>query len=289
MIPNGSTELLALFGRDISNSPSPATHSLWAELLKLNYLYLPLHCPDEESFHSLGSALMACKNFRGANITNPFKRVALSLPGVELDTTAARCGAANTLYRAETESGGLAWRLANTDLAGCSASIRKILSQQIEFTNKERKLIFITLGTGAMARTCSRAIEEFRTEFQIIQNTQLQRQLLEEDFDANQILEAQSADELILINTLPTGTSGEADQTALRALNKINQQTRHMRKHLFEVSYVNTRLSRQASSLRWNVIHGDLLFETQARESFKLWTDHSAPPNLATALRPFEG
>lgn len=281
-LPNGSTELLALFGAELSQSPSPATHSDWARLANLNWIYLPMTCRDDVGFHNLANSLMGCRDFRGANITNPFKTSALQLPGVSIDSSAELCGAANTLYRGD-DTAKTDWRLANTDLEGCSESIRKILNCDRSLGRPDDTILFVIFGTGAMARTCCVAIEQLEPSANSKQTIKLSRTELEQrKFDTICSFQPNS---LVVINTLPTGTSAEADLLALQCIEILNRLNVSARKYLFEVSYMKTKSCQLARSLFWNVVEGDVLFETQARASFKLWARRPSPTQ-ATALTP---
>ena len=279
-LPNGSTELLALFGAELSQSPSPATHSDWARLAELNWIYLPMTCRDEVGFHNLAKSLMGCRDFRGANITNPFKTSALQLPEVSIDSSAELCGAANTLYRGD-DTAKPDWRLANTDLLGCSESIRKILNCDRSFGMPEDTIVFVIFGTGAMARTCCVAIEQLELFANSKQTIKLSRTELEQrKFDT---ICSFHPNALVVINTLPTGTSPEADLLAAQSVEILNRLNVSARKYLFDVSYMKTKSCQLARSLLWNVVEGDVLFETQARASFKLWARRPSPTQ-ATAL-----
>ncbi len=282
ILPNGSTQLLALFGTEIGLSPSPATHSLWAQQAGLNWLYLPLPCRDEPSFIRLCSELMGCTNFRGGNITNPFKKYALQLPGVELDASAELCGAANTLYRKDVDNKSV-WCLANTDLVGCSETLSRILSEENGIGDPSRELMFLILGTGAMAETCAQAIALVSGHQHKTVTTKLSRAELEASTPIA-LPNASGSTQLVVVNTLPSGTQPHADALAVKAIETLNSLPTSS-KHLFEISYLKTSASRRAQELGWGITRGDILFEEQARASFKLWARCPAP-TPTTALQP---
>ncbi|MBM3382568.1 MAG: hypothetical protein FJY29_09035 [Betaproteobacteria bacterium] len=280
--PNGTTQMLALFGEDLRLSPSPATHTAWAEQAGLNWVYLPMPCQNETAFMSLCSALMECSGFQGGNITNPFKRSALNLPGVKLDGSAELCRAANTLYRV-SENNQSVWRLANTDLAGCSETLSRILRSVNEQGDLNAALQFVILGTGAMADTCAQAISiacghQHNSSTTLLSRTQLERGEILKHVPQNR------KSHIVVINALPSGTRPEADRLASTALEELDQLPVYS-KHLFEISYLETPASKHASSSGWGVTRGEILFEEQARASFKLWARCSAS-NSTTALQP---
>lgn len=288
MPPNGSTELLALFGGDISRSPSPETHTRWAAQAQLNWLYVPIQCSDAAAFQRLVSEMILCGNFRGANITNPLKTAALQLPFAELDSSAQLCQAANTLYRAGDESTDWTWRLANTDLLGCSVTLQKILSDDRARNPHRQHLSCIILGTGAMARTCSIALGQLEAGLRADTQIQLSRAQLGSEMREHLPSELPRSDALLVINTLPSGTSAAADLMATNALRHFNEVAPQARKFLFEISYLKTSLAQTATAQGWHVTRGELLFETQAHESFKLWARQPAPTQATALLQSVE-
>ncbi|MEY2987372.1 MAG: hypothetical protein RJB13_893 [Pseudomonadota bacterium] len=266
LLPSGSTEMLALFGAAIHASPSPRTHTHWAQSLGLNLLYLPLTCTNEAEFLNLASSLMSCPQFRGGNITNPFKTAALKLPNIELNESTLACGAGNTLHRI-----GDSWRLSNTDLSGCESSIHKIL--------KDCSLpidVFI-LGTGAMSRTVSVALDRVSSELQLKPRKilKISRGVLE--LGSFEVLNSILPTHCLVINTLPGSTQSEADTRATQFLSSLASSRNADSFVLFELSYTETQAIQFARSNGWAVETGHHLFETQAKESFKLWTNHYPP------------
>ncbi|MFZ9519473.1 MAG: shikimate dehydrogenase family protein [Silvanigrellaceae bacterium] len=304
-LPDGQSQFCALFGKELGRSPSPATHTAWARAAGLNLQYSALQTQNEGEFHALVDGLRGSLNFRGGNITNPFKTTAMRLDSVGIDTSAFRCGAANTLYRVG-ETAGHGWRIANTDLYGCSESLKKILE---EIAVESRSLKVVILGTGAMMRTCVCALEDlpgflntietililgrcnaFDVNFRSVSVPQKKLDLKYAHF--NEVIHigekssnSKAHQHLICINTLPSGTSSEANALAELSLTKLGLQMQWTSKHLFCVGYGDLRLHRWAEQKGWQVVNGDLLFEIQARASFKLWTGVEAP-SLPTALQP---
>lgn len=265
-LPTGSTELLALFGGDLRYSPSPQTHSHWAHILRLNLVYLPLTCKSEQDFMRLVSALVCCPQFKGGNITNPFKKVALQLPNIQIEESARVCGAANTLHRCENN-----WKLSNTDLIGCLESLRTLLKGRPDSFR-----VFI-LGDGAMAETVSAAMKLLSVELRItprhvyrFNRTDLTHQ------SYNQLI-LEPTDLGLCINTLPTATRPDANVAASAFLNWMNTARVALSHALFEMSYLDTMPTQFARANNWAVEDGTRLFEIQARESFKLWTSHLPP------------
>ena len=271
LLPSASTEFLALFGGALHSSPSPQTHSQWAQDFGLNLLYLQLPCDSEADFIQLAGALMRCSQFKGGNITNPFKTAAFQLNNVEIDPSALVCGAGNTLYRQ-----GQRWMLSNTDLAGCMSSIRTAL------TPNPPPFDVIILGTGAMSRTVSVAMERVCQELktQPVRTRTVGRvELASHDFGH---LHENDTQLRVVINTLPSATQAEADLRATRYLTALQSMDHATRAHvLFDLSYIETRTSAFARENGLTVETGRNLFQVQARESFKLWTQIDLPTDAA--------
>jgi shikimate 5-dehydrogenase len=303
-LPDGQSRFFALFGKELGRSPSPATHTRWARTsgINLQYAALPIH--DEAEFISVAQSLCKSPLFGGGNITNPFKAAALRLDSVNIDSSAIRCGAANTLYRNQQKESWI-WSVANTDLAGCSESLKKILEKR-HLT--PQSLWVAILGSGAMMRTTLCALEDlpglseaiatgfvlgrapaFETDMAAAFLNQsilplVYRQIQESNLSKEALPEAKPTQHLLCINTLPCGTSTEADTLARTCLAKLENQTEWASKNLFCVSYGDLPLHSWASQKGWSVMNGNLLFDVQARASFKLWTGLEAP-NLPTALQ----
>lgn len=263
--PSGSTELLALFGRDLLQSPSPRTHTRWANECQLDLVYLPLSCSSESEFIHLATALMHSSHFRGGNITNPYKRTALRIPSLRIDATAELCKAGNTLHRIGDE-----WWLSNTDLPGCIASLNALISQQPD------DFSVVLMGNGAMTQTVRAALTAVCQEKRV--KPRQVTQLLRSDFEQKMFAPlGQTQEPLIVINTLPVGTQDAADAAATELFNWLQDRRPSAPTALFDMSYRETPSCQRARSLGWIIETGRRLFEIQARASFTLWTQLPAP------------
>jgi shikimate 5-dehydrogenase len=263
--PSGSTELLALFGRDLSRSPSPRTHTRWAMECQLNLVYLPLSCSSEVDFIHLATGLMRSPNFRGGNITNPYKRTALNIPNLRIAATAELCKAGNTLHRISGE-----WWLSNTDLKGCIESLNSLI------TRPSDDFSVVLMGGGAMTQTVQAALAAICQERKI--KPRQVTQLLRTDFEHKAFAPlGQTNEPLIIINTLPVGTQDAADAASADLFSWLQDRRPSAPTALFDMSYTETSSCQKARAFGWTIETGQRLFEVQARESFKLWTQQLAP------------
>jgi len=137
-LPNGSTELCAIFGHPVSHSFSPAMHTAHFRHQNRNAVYIPLDVAPE----NLGKAVDAFRTlgFRGANVTIPHKE-SIGQYLDHLDGPSAFTGSVNTLYY--DERGRLCGT--TTDARGALSHLRH------EGIDLQAKNIQI-LGTGGAAR-----------------------------------------------------------------------------------------------------------------------------------------
>jgi shikimate dehydrogenase len=93
-----TTHTFVLIGHPVGHSVSPAIHqAAYRELGLSDCRYVALDCPDRASVERQIDALRRGE-IRGANVTVPWKRVALELSD-EKDASARDTGAANVLHR----------------------------------------------------------------------------------------------------------------------------------------------------------------------------------------------
>lgn len=89
------TAMAAVLGRDVSRSLSPKLQHAAAEALGVSFSYLAVSAPDEAGFQAAVRGLRVL-GAAGANVTIPFKRVALGL-AQQTSAVATAIGAVNTL------------------------------------------------------------------------------------------------------------------------------------------------------------------------------------------------
>ena len=92
---SGKTRLLAIFGWPLSYTLSPALQNRALAKLGMDARYLALPAPRAKDFLRLAKGLQASPHFVGANITNPYKRLALRLdsPACRDCSGPSRCSA----------------------------------------------------------------------------------------------------------------------------------------------------------------------------------------------------
>jgi shikimate dehydrogenase len=122
------TQQYILIGHPVSHSISPQIHSAVYQQMGLPHQYVAVDCPDEAAVAAQIGRLRRGE-IAGANVTVPWKRVALALAD-ELDESASRTQAANVLHRTadgrirayNTDQGALARLL----LEGSNGVVRQV-------------------------------------------------------------------------------------------------------------------------------------------------------------------
>lgn len=288
---DGRTQLIALFGRDISHSLSPSLHNQWLKENDKSACYLCLPSETKEHFLTLVSGLLCCPNFLGGNITVPYKADVLSLAGLQADKRVQMIGAANTLYRCRPqpiqtsakqiqpsrETGPMAseWALTNTDVDGILATIAPWLSQ-----NPGAQVVVLGAGGAAAAALYALAQESKMTDITVACR-QPERahptcvRYASRCVQLDQLLEGvhETQDRpTLLINTLPLGHHGENNPAAQALI--TGSLARHPGAHFFfDMVYRDTPALVQATSVGVPAQNGTLMLRTQAAQSFKLWTN----------------
>jgi shikimate 5-dehydrogenase len=114
---------VALLGRYIVDSKSPTLHNRWFKKYKCRGFYSSLLLTDENDFLKMVDTLLQLRNFKGMNITNPFKKKILSYEGFIKSESVFFTKAANTLYK---DAAGQFY-LENTDVYGVKKSLETLL------------------------------------------------------------------------------------------------------------------------------------------------------------------
>jgi shikimate dehydrogenase len=271
--PNGSTKFCFLMGSDIANTRSPALHTAWFVSLNLNAVYLPCSIQGEESFKNTFSSLLKIGNFCGANITMPFKSLAVEMPDLVLSHAVKAIGAANTLYK--NKEGG--WSLENTDIIGIKKTIESLVPRNTPYN-------MILLGGGGAAASCIHYAEHLDSSCQQVicltrnpektkgrfPNLKTGRKLRIFNLDLDSIdkvrqLVVDEALVTLVVNTIP-----DTEKDLLVQIARIMPMKNFC---YFDMLYKNTTVNLEfARSQGIPCVDGLLMLEEQAKESFFLWT-----------------
>jgi shikimate dehydrogenase len=147
--PNAATRLCAVLGSPIGHSASPAMHNAAFAALGLNWCYLAF----EVNPNNLRAAIEGARamNFAGLNLTVPHKLLAMDLVD-ELDASAQKWGAVNTIKFVADGAGQVRAVGFNTDADGITRSLREDLQLEL------RGAKVLLLGAGGAARAAARRL-----------------------------------------------------------------------------------------------------------------------------------
>jgi shikimate dehydrogenase len=143
---NAATRLCAVFGSPIAHSASPAMHNAAFATLGMDWRYLAF----EVNPKNLRAAIEGAKamNFAGINLTVPHKLLALEMVD-ELDESAKKWGAVNTIKFEADKSGKTSTRGFNTDADAITQSLREDLKLKLHGAK------VLLLGAGGAGRTAA--------------------------------------------------------------------------------------------------------------------------------------
>jgi shikimate dehydrogenase len=143
---DASTRYCAVLGQPIKHSASPAMQNAGIAALQLNWRYLAFEVNPAE----LGAVITGAKHlgFVGLNLTVPHKLLAVSLVD-ELDESARRWGAVNTIRFEPDATGKVIARGFNTDADAITRSLREDLQIELKGTR------VLLLGAGGAGRTAA--------------------------------------------------------------------------------------------------------------------------------------
>jgi shikimate dehydrogenase len=117
------SERFVLIGHPVAHSLSPVIHGAAYRALGRSARYELIDAPDEAAVAAVVDELRA-GNIRGANVTVPWKRVALALAD-RVDESARAVGAANVLHRAD-DGAVVAY---NTDALGLAEELTQLMAE----------------------------------------------------------------------------------------------------------------------------------------------------------------
>jgi len=266
--------LVALLGDPVQHSLSPRMHAAAFQACGLRWAYVAFRVRPEDLPEAVAG--LRALGFAGANVTIPHKVAVLELLD-ELDASARRCGAANTLvFRTDGRSAGY-----NTDVAG----MRRALA---EAGVEVRGLHAVVLGAGGAARAACAALGEGKARRVVVLGrrrdtaqavcARMRQEFPTTDFAALGFDPAcvraalQGAD--LVVNATPVGMHprGEDSPVAEAAWLRPGQV-------VFDMVYnpLRTRLLQLARQAGARTVGGLSMLVHQGAEAFELWTGLSAP------------
>jgi shikimate dehydrogenase len=257
---DANTSLFGLIGNPVAHSLSPVMHNRAFAAISYNAVYLAFRATDP------GSAIKGIKalNLKGVSITLPHK-VAIMEYLDEIDATAARIGAVNTIVNKQGRLIGY-----NTDCPGALEALRT----QTTIQGKSVALI----GAGGAARAIGFGLVAAGGRVTVLNRSRTNGERLAGDLQAefSPLDDWQPNRYEILINTTPVGMHPGMDATPIPKEHLSEDMV------VMDIVYnpIKTRLLKAAEAKQCRTINGVAMFVFQGAQQFELWTGQKAPVDV---------
>jgi shikimate dehydrogenase len=263
-------QLLGVLGHPITHSLSPRMHNAALQAQGIAAVYLPFDVPPER----LPAAIQGVRSLRmpGVNITVPHKISVVALLD-EIDSTAARVGAVNTIVREADRLVGH-----NTDVAGFTAALQRLMPEGVQGSS------CVLLGAGGAARAVLAAlIDQGAAEVHIYNRTpEIAERLAETAASWGKTrclplslgeLSTVAREAALIVNATPVGMEGMVKETPLPV------DILHSRHVVMDVVYGKrpTPLVEQALARGARAADGREMLLMQAAAAYELWTKRHPP------------
>lgn len=270
-----NTRILGLVGYPLGHSMSPLLHNSTIKERGLNYIYLPFQV-EEERLREVIEGLKAL-NFRGINITIPYKKKVLPLLD-SITPQAVRIGSVNTIVNEENILTGY-----NTDFTG----LIRMIKEDGGFDIRGKKVLII--GAGGTASTAGTAVlSEGAAAVYLLNRTSAKGEKLVEKWRKDYpdtVLKAGPLEPIyynsfikeieLLIDTTPVGMAPKIDEQPVIAASSL-----HSNMLVVDLVYnpEKTTLLKAAEKAGAAGLNGMGMLLYQGIESFKLWTGYEIDP-----------
>jgi shikimate dehydrogenase len=287
MNAKNTTRHLAVIGRSLRHTLSPAMHSAVLKAKGLPYTYGVIDVAS--AYIPAVLASLRDEAFLGANVTIPHKEIVMELLD-ELSDESVAVGAVNTIVN---KNGRLTGH--NTDIIGIKEAL---LSFSKDIANSN----VLILGAGGAAKAAGYAVAKFFSPRTITvhNRNRLKGAFLVEAYskkfhDTNWMdsggqnsLSRTAAESTLIINATPIGMYPHTDASPLGAeIQFSNHQI------IFDIIYnpIETVLLRRARSAGARTVSGLEMFIHQGAKAFELWTGEQFPFEIArqTVLKELKG
>lgn len=263
---NGKTQLFAIIGNPVSHSLSPAMHNAAFAELGINAAYVPIKADNIEQtvvgLRTLG--------FVGASVTVPFKETVMDCLD-NIDPTAAKIGAVNTLsFRQTDQEGVCSCNGYNTDWIGSNSALSQVIDP--------KGATALVIGAGGAAKAVVFGLLTAGATVTIANRTQEKAEGLALELGCDSVpldnIATTPAD--ILINTTTVGMAPHSGRSPVASELLPNYQV------VMDIVYapLQTTLLKQAMACGCKVIDGLDMLLYQGVEQFRIWTGVKPPPSV---------
>jgi len=269
--------MLGIIGHRLSHTLSPIMHTAAFKSLQLNYTYGVMDVIPDMLPHLI--AALRAMNFKGANVTVPYKQSVISLID-EVTEDASIIGAVNTIVNDGGKFIGY-----NTDVDGIVLSLT-----QYKKNIKESNVVIF--GAGGATRATVYALAKYFTPATItlINRTAEHAQAIANEFSQRFpttqfrfLTNEQSAQSIIESAVLIINTTSLGMKPYINT-HPLPQQVKLHRSHIvFDVVYnpINTALLRIAEQAGATTINGVAMLLGQGAKAFELFTRTPFPMTVA--------
>jgi shikimate dehydrogenase len=268
---DASTRYCAVLGQPIKHSASPAMQNAGMTALHLNWRYLAFEVNPAE----LGAVIAGAKHlgFVGLNLTVPHKLLAVSLVD-ELDESARRWGAVNTIRFEPDAAGKVIARGFNTDADAVTRSLREDLQTELKGSR------VLLLGAGGAGRTAAlKLAAEGVAELFLVNRTQVKADAIAAEirtqFSTVRVTTNYPAGEVdLVLNATSLGLKAD-DALPFDSKQFSLQQARAAYDMIYRPAETPFLAAARASNCRCANGIGMLLY--QGAKALEIWSGQSAP------------
>ncbi len=258
---DGSTKICGLIGYPISHTLSPKIHNYLFKEFEINGIYIPFNAKlSKKEFQNFITNLSKISNFKGVNITIPYKEWA----AIIVENKFQSLGAVNCL---KFENGNI--KATNTDFLGFKLAVENELN--FSFSNKN----ILIYGAGATAKSIIYSIISEVKKIYIINRTLSNAKKIK-NFFKNEKIEIGPPENFetidLVINSTPIGLNGEMLDIDFKKFKKECC--------FFDVIYLDTPFVKKAKSYGFKSINGLSMLIYQAIKSFEFWYEVIIKPEL---------
>jgi shikimate dehydrogenase len=267
---NAATRLCAVYGWPVAHSASPAMHNAAFAALGLNWRYLAFAVEPK----NLRAAIEGAKamGFAGLNLTVPHKLLAVEMMD-ELDESAKKWGAVNTIKFETGNDGKISARGFNTDADAIVTALREDLKMELCGAK------VLLLGAGGAGRTAALRLASEKAELFLVNRTQSKAEEIageiKKKFPSVKVSIGYPKMNIdLLLNATSLGLKAE-DASPLDEKQFLLKQTRAVYDMIYRPA--ETKLLAAAKRSGCKTANGLGMLLHQGAKAFEIWTGKPAP------------